>query len=300
MKKFLSTVLLIIAATGMQAQLLWKVSGKGLEKPSYIVGTYHLAPSTFAESIKGMKDAMAATEQVYGELDMSDMIKPENIKAMQDAMILPAGTTLDKLLDADEMSRLNAGLKEMMGMDMTNATVAQQLKHLTPQALLVQLQMLSYMKKTPGFDAANTIDNHFQKVAMMNGKPTGGLETTAFQIRTLFKSTTIERQKELLMCFIDNMEMNEKLTDMVTRGYFSQDMEVLKKALDMKYNSSCDATDEEEETLIYRRNANWVKLMPEIMKRKATLFAVGAAHLAGEKGVPELLKKAGYKVEGIK
>ena len=40
--------------------------------------------------------------------------------------------------------------------------------------------------------------------------------------------------------------------------------------------------------------------MPGIMKDKSTLFAVGAAHLVGEKGVIELLKKAGYTVEGIK
>jgi hypothetical protein len=45
---------------GVNAQLLYKISGNGLEKPSYIVGTYHLAPGNFADSIPGLKDAFAS------------------------------------------------------------------------------------------------------------------------------------------------------------------------------------------------------------------------------------------------
>ena len=41
-------------------------------------------------------------------------------------------------------------------------------------------------------------------------------------------------------------------------------------------------------------------MMPEIMKMRATFFAVGAGHLTGEQGVLELLKKAGYKVESVR
>jgi len=300
MKKFLSTSLMLIAAVGMQAQLLWKVTGNGLKKPSYIVGTYHLAPGTFADSIKGVKNVMDEAEQVYGEIVTADLTKPEKLMAMQTAMMLPQGQTLSKLLDADELGRLNAGLKGLMGVDMTNPMVAQQLDRLSPQALLTQLTMLSYLKKTPGFNPANTIDIYFQKEATAKGKPTGGLETMEQQIEVMFKTCTIERQKELLMCFIDNKEMNEKLTDMITKGYFAQDIKMLKEATDMKLNSSCDATQEEEERMIYGRNANWVKLMPGIMNEKSTLFAVGAAHLVGDRGVLELLRKAGYRVEGVR
>jgi hypothetical protein len=40
--------------------------------------------------------------------------------------------------------------------------------------------------------------------------------------------------------------------------------------------------------------------MPRIMADKATFFAVGAGHLPGEKGVLQLLKNAGYMIEGVK
>ena len=35
--------------------------------------------------------------------------------------------------------------------------------------------------------------------------------------------------------------------------------------------------------------------MPAMMKKTKCIFAVGAAHLGGEKGVIQLLQKAGYK-----
>lgn len=56
MKRILfSAFLLFVALIGIQAQLLWKISGNGLSKPSYIIGTYHLAPASFADSIPGLK-----------------------------------------------------------------------------------------------------------------------------------------------------------------------------------------------------------------------------------------------------
>lgn len=293
-------LLLLMAAVTMQAQLLWKISGNGLQKPSYIIGTYHLANVSFTDSIKGLKAAMDATEQVYGEIVMADMASPENIQKMQAAMLLPDGQTLDKLFTTDEMTRINALVKSVLGVDMTNPMVAQQLGKLTPYALQVQLGVLIYLKKHPGFNPNEGFDSYFQKEAAAKGKGVGGLETFDFQINTLYKSTTMERQKQLLLCLADNLEFNEEQTENIVKAFFTQDLDGIEKAMDAKLNNTCDGTPEEKETLIYSRNDNWMKQMPEIMKQKATLFAVGAGHLPGERGLLAQLKKAGYTVEGVK
>ena len=293
-------LLLLMAAVTMQAQLLWKISGNGLQKPSYIIGTYHLANVSFTDSIKGLKAAMDATEQVYGEIVMADMASPENIQKMQAAMMLPDGQTLDKLFTADEMTRINALVKSVLGVDMTNPMVAQQLGKLTPYALQVQLGVLIYLKKHPGFNPNEGFDSYFQKEAAAKGKGVGGLETFDFQINTLYKSTTMERQKQLLLCLADNLEFNEEQTENIVKAFFTQDLDGIEKAMDAKLNNTCDGTPEEKETLIYSRNDNWMKQMPEIMKQKVTLFAVGAGHLPGERGLLAQLKKAGYTVEGVK
>ena len=300
MKKITIAMLLFLAAIGAQAQLLWKISGNGLQKPSYIIGTYHLAPVSFTDSIKGLKDALAAAEQVYGEVVTADMTSPENMQKMQAAMMLPDGQTLDKLYTAEELTRINAALKSILGADMTNPILAQQLGKMTPQALQTQLGLLIYLKKHPRFNPNEGFDAYFQKEAAAKGKPVGGLETIDFQVNTLLKGLPMERQKELLLCLADNLDFTEEQTENVVNAFFKQDLDGIKAAMDAKLNNTCDGTPEEEERLIYGRNDNWMKQMPEIMKQKSTFFAVGAGHLPGERGLLAQLKKAGYTVEGVK
>ena len=58
MKSFIGAVLFICVAFSANAQLLWKVSGNGLNQPSYIIGTHHLAPFSIMDSIAGLQKAM--------------------------------------------------------------------------------------------------------------------------------------------------------------------------------------------------------------------------------------------------
>ena len=301
MKKLILTfAFAIMTVIGVQAQLLYKISGNGLTKPSYIIGTYHLAPVSFADSIPALQDALNACEQVYGELDMTNMQSMENMQKMQAAMMLPEGKTLSTLLSEDEMKRLNVVLKDLLGVDMSNPMIAQQLGKMSPIALHTQLSLLVFMKTHEGFNPQATFDGYFQQVAQQQGKAVGGLETMDFQIKTLYQGQTLERQKELLMCLVDNMESVTTQAERLVKAFFSQDIVAVKTVMDEKDNNQCDYTPEEEDMLINNRNANWVTLMPQIMTAKPTFFAVGAGHLPGEKGVLQLLKNAGYSIEGVK
>ena len=298
-KMFLTLLLTVMATAGMNAQLLYKISGKGLRKPSYIIGTYHLAPVSFVDSIPGLRSALAESEQVYGEIETADMTSPENIAKMQQAMMLPEGKTLTELLTPEQMQKLNATMKELLGVDMSNPMVAQQMNKMLPQALVTQLTVIMYLKKHSGFNPTQSFDDYFQQQAVAQGKPVGGFETMDFQLQALFGSISIERQIELLMCFLNNREWEESQVDNIVEAFFAQDLNRIEAAMDEKQDNSCDATDEENELLIYGRNATWLKMMPEIMQQKSTFFAVGAAHLVGERGVLAGLRNAGYLVEGI-
>lgn len=301
MRKFLFTVLLALTTAGANAQLLYKITGKDLQKPSYIVGTHHLIPAAFASTIPGIQEALNGTAQVYGEMNIDEQTSPENMQKLQAAMLLPDGKTLKDVITADEMKRLNAFLKEKMGADLSNPMVEQQMGRITPMALTTQLQVLLYLSKHMGqFDPTNLIDGYFQQVAKKNNMGIGGLETMDFQIKTMFQSMTLERQKTLLMCLIDNAEFTVNMLDKITDAYNKQDIDALKTAMDEKIGNSCDNTPEEDAILIYNRNTNWVKLMPEIMAKSPTLFVVGAAHLPSDKGVLQLLRNEGYTVEGMK
>ena len=299
MKKLVLILALMGAVLGVQAQLLYRISGRGLTSPSYIVGTYHLAPVSFVDSIPGMRQAMADCQQVYGEVVMAEVYEADSLAVMQQALMLPEGMTLDSLLTADEMDRLNAYMRGLLGMDLTNPMLAQQMGRVTPTALSTTLSLLSFMKKSGSIDPQNGIDTYFQKEALAQGKAIGGLETIAFQVSVLYEGKSLERQKELLMCQVDNADYMDEMEDGVIKGYFAQDLDALMEAMDKKMNNSCDATPEEEADIIYNRNADWLTKMPALMAQKPTLFAVGAGHLPGEKGVLNLLRQAGYTVEGV-
>ncbi len=285
------------------AQLLYKISGKGLDEPSYIVGTFHLAPASFAESIPGAERVLASVEQVCGEVDMKEMESMENVQKTMEAMMLPDGQTLSDILTTEEMDKLNAYLRKILGVDLTNPMIAEQMGKMTPMSLSTTLQLMTHMKETPGFNPAALIDSYFQKEAIKKGKPAIGFETIDFQIQVLYKSCSIDRQKEALFCLIDNDETYSELQKELTNAYFSQDLEGLQTVMEQEYSMDCgneEETEKETELVLYGRNEDWINKMPAIMSEKSTLFVVGAGHLPGERGVLKLLKDNGYKVKAVK
>lgn len=301
MKKTLTFIIALLAASSMNAQILYKITGKDAKGASYIIGTYHLADASFTEKIPGLQTALAETEQVYGEVNMENTMQPASTQKMTAAMMLPEGQTLKTVLTPEQFGKVSAFAKELMGVGLDNDMVFSQLGKMSPRALATQFTLLLFMKNsTTPFNPANGIDNFFQMQAKQNNKPIGGLETIDFQIETLYKSTPIERQVEELICLVDNKEYNLMMVQEITKAFYAQDLQAIKKAADEKLNNSCDSTPEEEERIIYGRNDNWMKLMPSIMAEKPTFFAVGALHLVGERGMLAQLQKAGYTVTPCK
>ena len=300
MRKLLLLATAIIASiTYSQAQILYRISGNGLETPSYIVGTYHLAPASFADSIPGMKTAIEGTQQVCGELDMMDAFKPENAARLMQSQMLPEGTTLSSLLTAEQLERLNKLLLDVMGSNLNDEAFAAQIDKMTPAALSTTLSLSSYMKKVESFNPMELIDNYFQMLALQNGKAVKGFETVDFQMGVLF-GAPLEKQVNDLMCMVDHFEDTEEMVDLITTAYFSQDLTQIEEAMEQESKIDCGTTEEDEDILINNRNRNWVELMPDMMAEQPTLFVVGAGHLCGEKGVLKLLEKAGYTIEGMK
>ena len=296
---FLAAALIVSFAFNAQAQLLYRIFGNGLESPSYIVGTYHLAPASFADSIPGMSEAIENTQQVCGELDMMDAFKPENTAQLIQSQMLPEGVTLSSLLTADQLTRLNALLLEVVGTNLEDEAFAAQMEKMKPVTLSTTLSLAAYMKKTQSFNPMELLDNYFQMLALQSGKSVIGFETVKFQMGVLYGSELPE-QVDDLMCMVDHFDEATELVDRITSAYFSQNFQQLESVLEEEMEGTCAATPEEEAALLDDRNHNWINMMPDMMAEKPTLFVVGAGHLCGEQGVLKLLEGIGYTVEGIK
>ena len=85
------------------------------------------------------------------------------------------------------------------------------------------------------------------------------------------------------------------MTDTIADAYKAQDLNKIEE-LTIREDP---ATTSYMDLLLYGRNRKWVNKMKELLPEKSLLFAVGAGHLPGEKGLITLLRKNGYTVTPI-
>lgn len=287
------TVLALTASffcVSASAQIFYRIEGNGLEKPSYIFGTHHLAPLSVIDSIPGCRAAFNDVEQVVGEIDMT-VDQMSLAMKMQPYMMAPQDSTLSKVIPAKDYSRVNEEFKKwapMPGMELA------MLDAMKPMVITSMVSVEMVKKQLPGFNPQEQLDTYFQLEGKNRGKNIKGLETPEFQAELLYSSMPISKQAEALVELLDKPEENEKKSKELNEAYLSQDLDKLEKL----------AQDDEEESafmtaLIDKRNANWVNELPAIMKEKPSFIAVGALHLPGEKGVLEGLRRAGYKITPV-
>ena len=217
MKKISILLMLLCITLGANAQLLWKVSGNNLSKPSYILGTHHLAPLSIVDSIANFKQALSSVEQVYGEVIMKEMQNPTNIQKVQQAIILPGDTTLHTLLTEAKYDSVAATVKQLMGVDL------KMMDKVKPAFLSSQLTVILAMKAIKGFNPQQQLDGWVQTEAEKLGKKVGGLETIDYQMGVLFNSQSLMRQAELLYGCIKYLKRAEDQAVRMTNAYMNQD-----------------------------------------------------------------------------
>jgi uncharacterized protein YbaP (TraB family) len=272
--------------------LLWKVTGNGLEKPSYLFGTHHLIPVSFLDSVAGVHNAFENTEQTVGELDMSNMAEMQ-MELMGHSQ-LPEGVTYDSLLSPEEVTQLDSTLKSLLNVGL------EQLGTLKPSMLSNLISVTFYQKHYPTISNEANIDQYFQSEAINRNRPIIGLENTEDQIYVLLNAQTIERQAEMLICMVQNPDLLKEQMDELQEAYHSQDINALYE-LSVKEtpNDPCPSTEEEKNALNKDRNMKWLEKLPAIMADKPSFIAVGCLHLPGEVGLIEGLREQGYNVEPV-
>lgn len=294
MKKILGILLFLGIALNANAQLLWKISGNGQEKPSYILGTHHLAPLSIKDSIAGLPQAVDGTAQVYGEVVMTEMTSPEFAQSMQQMMTIAGDTTLQSLFTPEQYELVSKAVKENLMAD-----VAMFGKY-KPAVLTQQLTLILCMKHLGGYNPQEQLDTYFQQQAMQSGKKVGGLESIQSQMDILFKNQTLQRQANLLYCLVSDINKAMDQTKRLNNAYKAQNLDEMLKLTEERDGTSCDPLPGEMEAMLDNRNKAWIEKMPAIMEEAPTLFVVGAAHLPGTNGVLNLLKEKGYTVEPMK
>ncbi|MDR0294673.1 MAG: TraB/GumN family protein [Prevotellaceae bacterium] len=270
--------------------LLWKISGKDLSKPSYLLGTLHLKSGEYLDSIPGARAALQSCEQVVGEINTSDMAAMQ--MQMQQAMMMNSDTTYRMLYSEEDYRFVNEKVTSFLGAGLG------QLGMLKPAAINQMVVVFAYQKYFPDINIENTLDIYIQSEAVKEQKTVVALETAEHQIHVLFGMTSLQRQADDLLCAMRNIDKLLAFAPELIEDYNRGDLDKLYQSLE-KNNEICPSTTSEMDALNKDRNNAWMQQLSEIMKEKSSFIAVGALHLAGEEGLLNLLKEAGYTVEPV-
>jgi uncharacterized protein YbaP (TraB family) len=260
--------------------LLWKVTGpKENAKPSYLYGTIHAVCEVgFHEQVE---HALQETRQLYLEIKMDD---PElQAKMMQGAM-MKDGKTTSKLLNKADAKVLSDFLQKEAGF---NLAMVDGLK-----PMLLSSMLLPKMLDCPMLSVEGVLMENMQK----QSKSIFGLETIEDQLRVFDQIPYDVQANELLKMAKDNMaESKEQLKTMLT----IYDEQNIQNLYDFTLTAGDSMMAAYQDILLNNRNQNWIPIILKVSSEVPTFFAVGAAHLAGDSGVINLLRKEGYKVEPI-
>ena len=282
--------------------LLWQIVTEDGKDTSYLYGTIHMIDAESFFMTETTKRTFGQSRSIVMEVDMEEMNNPMIMFQLLPAMMMPAGTTLKDLLDEEDYARVSAAFKQKLG---------PMAAMLNPDRIkpIISSQMLSLdggggLLGGGGDGSTKSYEMEFMKMAKQADKDMGGLETIQFQM-SLFDSIPYADQAKMLVDAVDAMEAEAKgetvengaaSMEAMVKLYTEQDVYGLHELI----AAESEGVGNFEEQLLTKRNENWIPKIGDYMSKGKTFFAVGAGHLAGEKGVIALLRKEGYQVTPMK
>ncbi len=280
MRQFLIILLFPVLIFAQKSQrypsLLWKISGNGIKKPSYLYGTMHVSN----------KLAFNLSEQFFEALQSVEVVGLET----------NPGEWLDGMEHTGELSELNRFRPTALSANFYESAFKPNLADrrmlqgiLSYDPDIIDGLLYRQNKQSQNFEVSTYIDLFiFQSAAKLNKK-----------IISL-ESFGMSEIKARLAAIPDSGETNnygdrnayltfQKIEDAYREG----DLDLLDSL------SKLTGSKNNQRYLIDDRNDFFVNTIDSVLKNQSIFSGVGAAHLPGKHGLIELLRLKGYKVEPV-
>ncbi len=271
-----------------QQTLLWKVSGNGLKKDSYLFGTHHLVPGSFLESFPKASKHLRKSKNVVVEV----VLDSSKIAPLNTLMLNPDGPTWIGELSASTRKSLDSVLNIHMGASIEQLAVLRPAAISTLLSLsLTQAESGELLKQYKGLplDASIAAKATKRKQSLIE------LESLEQQFDLLYVQPPLDSQIAELHQMVALLDSIGPYSRQLISSYLQQDVAGMQKML-----SDYTANFGNMEKLLDERNAQWMQQLPGIFESGSSFVAVGALHLFGENGLIDLLQKAGYEVTPVK
>ncbi len=292
MKRFVTVFLLLISVISFSQtnknkptkypSLMWEISGNGLQKPSYLFGTMHVSNKMVFHLSDSFYTAMKSCDAVSLELNPQTW-QPEMFRleqAQRDINNYTYKVGNDYLTEKSfRLEEYDDNLKKALSEEPT------------------QVNGLLYRSYQPAadFEENTYLDLYIYQTGRKLGKQAAGVENFMESQKLMMEAyADMAKEKKKKTSDTDNenyYDINKKIQDAYRRG----DLDLLDSL--EKFTSTSEAFNEK---FLYKRNEIQANAMDSIMKYQTLFVGVGAAHLPGDRGVIEILRKKGYTLRPIK
>lgn len=266
--------------------LFWEITGNGLKKPSYLFGTMHVSS----------KMVFHLSDSFYHAIRSSDMVALElNPQTWQPEMF--------RMQAAEK--QLNAYYREARtGYVNEKSFRIQRYEEkirsaLSEEPTVVNGLLYRNYQQQADFEENTYLDLYIYQTGRKLGKKAGGVEDyweTQKVIMQGYKDMAIEKAKNKNNN-TDRFDADENYYDIqkkLQEAYRKGDLDLL-DSLEKKLETSPAFN----EKFMYERNVIQANSIDSILKKNSLFVGVGAAHLPGDRGVIELLRKKGYKLRPV-
>jgi uncharacterized protein YbaP (TraB family) len=282
---FLVFVLLLAAPAFADTSVnptVWHV--KGPAGDAYLLGSIHILPPNVDWHSQKIAAAVGASDVFVFEVPLDAQSTGRLQALVAEHGFLPQDQTLRGLLHSKYRKNYDAAVA-VSGVDPAA------LSHQRPW--LAGLTMMFAEIGKLKFDPSNGPDTVLMREAQAQGKGVRYLETMEDQFAVLAPSDPDMDRDEFEAGLGELRDVGAEIQPMVD-AWGAGDQ----KKLDELVNGDLDTFPAARKALLDDRNARWLPQIEAMLKEKHTFFiTVGAGHLTGPKGVPALLRKAGYKVD---
>lgn len=274
--------LTLLCGTARAEPLLWKVEDG--DSTLYLFGTIHILDRHVAWRGARLMQAFAGAQEIWFEIDPLKSVDAAAIAPYRSLMI-DSARPLSRRLNAEEFARFTKAANEL-------GLPAAQMDSFRPWMAALQLTRTALVRA--GADPDAGVDR--QLAGEVGARPLKTLETLEQQLR-FFADAPEEVERGFLISTLDELDAGPGYFQDMVAAWRDGDASLLEQHFldDMRreYPQAYDI-------LLKQRNLAWAAILDQEMRKAGSDFvAVGALHLVGPDGVPNLLRAKGYRVTQI-
>ena len=261
---------------------LWMAEGAG--NRVYLLGSVHLLREQDHPLPRVIDAVYDDAETLYMELDMDDLDPVLMQATINDLGMLDEGTSLRDVMGEDLYAEALARAAELeLPLDMLDRT--------EPWLAAITVEQLALARI--GFNPSYGIEMHLLRRALSDNKEILGFESVEQQLAYL-DGLSLDAQRALLMQTLTESAGIREIMDDLILAWRSGDIDYLEQTL----LDDVSGYPELYETIVVSRNRLWVDTIEALLEQEEDyLVVVGALHLVGEDGVPQLLEQRGIKIK---